>query len=120
MWTKLKVFIDECVKNNGKYIFPFGLKNVNVKMLDYSRPMDTNKTAWISLKNRSGVKCRFHDLKHTYIGLCAKAGIPPMDVCKMVGTKLETVMNVYHHTLGESKEKAKAIGLNFIKGKKDA
>jgi integrase len=43
---------------------------------DPTKPIASIKEAWESAKERAGLKCRFHDLKHTAVSRMLDAGVP--------------------------------------------
>jgi integrase len=56
------------------YLFPFfGSAR---RPSDPTRPTTTIKSAWESVRAAAGVRCRFHDLRHTAITKLAEQGVP--------------------------------------------
>lgn len=54
------------------YVFPFGKPTPS----DPTRHITDITGAWDALRKRAGVKCRFHDLRHTAATKMAEAGVP--------------------------------------------
>lgn len=52
---------------------------------------------WQTVKVTAGVKCRFHDLRHTYITRALRAGHSITKVSKQVGSSVPTITKVYEH-----------------------
>lgn len=53
---------------------------------------------WAKTKKLSGINCRFHDLRHTFITHCLQNGIQPISVADWVGhTDLRMIMKIYKH-----------------------
>lgn len=53
---------------------------------------------WEKTKKLSGVACRFHDLRHTFITICLQNGIQPASVADWVGhADLRMIMKIYKH-----------------------
>lgn len=45
---------------------------------------------------------KFHSLRHAYAGLCAKAGIPALDIARFMGhAKVTTTLTVYTHLFAD-------------------
>jgi integrase len=61
---------------------------------DPTRPIASIKEAWESAKKRAGVKCRFHDLKHTAVSRMLDAGVPMAKVAKIVGWSDSTMVSM--------------------------
>jgi integrase len=51
---------------------------------DPTQPIKSIKESWEGAKKRAGVKCRFHDLKHTAVSRMLDAGVPIAKVAKIV------------------------------------
>jgi integrase len=52
---------------------------------DPTKPVGDWKQAWESAKKRAGVKCRFHDLRHTGCTRMLEAGVPFATVAVIMG-----------------------------------
>jgi len=61
---------------------------------DATKPMGSVKEAWEAAKKRSGVKCRFHDLRHTAVSRMLEAGVPIVKVAKVVGWSPATMVRM--------------------------
>lgn len=59
---------------------------------------DGFKTAWTNLRTMTGIKGRFHDLRHTFLTKAFKApGANPALICHYAGLSLEVAQKVYLH-----------------------
>jgi integrase len=59
---------------------------------------DGYKTGWLNLKKMTGIKCRFHDLRHTFLTKAfAAPGANPALICHYAGLSLEVAERVYLH-----------------------
>jgi integrase len=69
-------------KPRGEYLFDF-----------------TNfRRNWTKTKKATGIVCRFHDLRHTFITVCLQNGIQPTSVADWVGhSDLRMIMKIYKH-----------------------
>lgn len=80
---------------------------------DPTRPIASIKEAWEHAKKRAGVRCRFHDLKHTAVSRMVEAGVPLVKVAKIVGWSDSTLVrmaNRYSHfTLEEMRSAVETI-----------
>jgi integrase len=59
-----------------------------------------NKTSWTLCRKNAGVKCRFHDLRHTFLTNAFKAGegkIDSMLICSYAGLSIEQAQETYLH-----------------------
>ena len=61
---------------------------------DPTKPMGSIKEAWEAAKVRAGVKCRFHDLRHTAVSRMLDAGVPIAKVAKIVGWSPATMVRM--------------------------
>ena len=61
---------------------------------DPTRPIGSIKEAWEAAKLRAGVKCRFHDLRHTAVSRMLDAGVPIAKVAKIVGWSPATMVRM--------------------------
>lgn len=53
---------------------------------------------WERTKKNSGIECRFHDLRHTFITVCLESGIQPVSVADWAGhADLRMIMKIYKH-----------------------
>jgi len=69
-------------------------------------------SAEIACKNANIQDLRFHDLKHTAITRMVEAGIPIIDISKIVGTSYKLIVKRYSHQK-ESLKRAVDILANF-------
>jgi len=67
-----------------------GITSVCVHSADPTRPIGRWKEAWEAAKIRAGVKCRFHDLRHTGCTRMLEAGIPFSVVASIMGWSAST------------------------------
>ena len=61
---------------------------------DPTKPIGSIKEAWEAAKARAGVKCRFHDLRHTAVSRMLDAGVPIAKVAKIVGWSPATMVRM--------------------------
>jgi integrase len=61
---------------------------------DPTKPVASIKEAWEGAKKRAGVKCRFHDLKHTAVSRMLDAGVPIAKIAKIVGWSPATMVRM--------------------------
>jgi integrase len=80
------------------------------------RPMTSFKTAWRKVRDASGVECRFHDIRHTWISdalLVHK--MDPLKVAVYAGVSLHVIETVYLHPRAEdTKEIVRAMEKQLI------
>lgn len=84
------------------FIFPFANRG---KPVDPERPCTNIASAWWSIRQNAGVKCRLHDLRHTYVTRLLEAGATDAIVRELVGHVDEQVIERYTHIRPEAKQK---------------
>lgn len=66
---------------------------------------------WRPAVERSGVKLRPHDLRHSHVSLLRAAGIDPADLARISGHTVETATRAYTHSVGNSFDQVRgAVG----------
>lgn len=83
-------------KDNGIYLFP---SPVNV-----GESIKNNKSSWIRLKKRCGVRLRFHDLRHTCITNLVMANVHVLTIRQMCGVSPQVMRRYTHVPVEEMKE----------------
>jgi integrase len=86
------------------YVFPFGKS----RKWDPTRPVTELKSCWEGVRNRAGVKARFHDLRHTAITNLLESGAPGQTVMAIAGHVSQAMLRHYAHIRMESKRDAVA------------
>jgi integrase len=85
------------------FVFPFS----NTKRLvDPTRPVTSLKTAWKSIKKTTGVRCRLHDLRHSFCTKCAEAGVPEGTMLDMMGHVSAAMLRRYSHIRAQARREA--------------
>ncbi len=77
-----------------------------------TKPIGSWGVAWAAAKKRSGVRCRFHDLRHTACTRMLEAGIPFSVVASVMGWSASTTVRMakrYGHTGQEAQKQAVAV-----------
>ncbi len=85
------------------YLFPFCRV---VKPIDPTRPVTTIKSAWESVRKTAGVKCRFHDLRHTAATKMAENGTPEETMKALLGHMSKRMIERYSHIRKASRRQA--------------
>lgn len=97
------------------YVFPGRVGKPKVgesRPLDPKRPTTTIKTAWTSLREAAGVKCRLHDLRHTAATKMAEAGVPESTMLAIMGHMSRAMLERYSHIrMAAKREAVKALML---------
>lgn len=94
------------------YAFPFG-KN---RQWDPSRPISTFKTAWENVREKAGVSCRFHDLRHTAITNLCESGASEETIRSIAGHVSHRMLQHYAHIRTETKRTALEAIVSRTKG----
>ena len=71
------------------------------------------KTAFAGAIRRSGVQCRWHDLRHTWASSMAENGVPEQTMLSMAGWMSRKMLERYSHTRQAAKKLAVA-GLDRV------
>lgn len=77
---------------------------------DPTKPIGSIKESWEAAQRRAGVKCRFHDLRHTAITRMNQARIPLPTIGRVVGWAPSTVVSMStRYTHPDMEEKRAAV-----------
>ena len=76
------------------YVFPF---SKNRGPLDPTKAVLSIKTAWESVREKAGVKCRFHDLRHTAYSKLDEAEVPEQVIMALMGHVSKQMRERYSH-----------------------
>lgn len=77
---------------------------------------DTLSKSFIDLRDKLGIKCRFHDLRHHYASIMLAMGIPDKYAMERMGYSTPgTLRKVYQHTLGGRRKEIAAQVNQHIK-----
>jgi integrase len=109
------------------YVFPaerYGASGDGFESCAYAteptKPMGSLKEAWETAKERSGVKCRFHDLRHTAVSRMLDASVPITKVAKIVGWSPATMVRMAarygHFTLEDLRSAVESISRSEVPG----
>lgn len=82
---------------------------VHIHSVDPKKPINSIKEAWESAKKASGVKCRFHDLRHSACTRLIERGVPLPVVASLLGWSAGTTVRMakrYGHISGEAQRDA--------------
>jgi integrase len=85
------------------YLFPFCKV---VKPIDPMRPVTTIKSAWQSVKETAGVKCRFHDLRHTAATKMAEGDVAEETMKALLGHMSKKMIERYSHIREAARRRA--------------
>lgn len=88
----------------------FGFTGSKVYGTDPSQPIGSWKEAWESAKERAGVECRFHDLRHTGCTRLLEAGVSHPVLAELMGwsasTAIRMIKEVYGHVGLDARRRA--------------
>lgn len=88
--------------NASWYLFPFGTPYPS----DPTRQITTIKHAWETLREKAGVSCRFHDLRHTAITKLAESGASEGTIMALAGHVSRSMLERYSHIRMNAKREA--------------
>jgi integrase len=83
---KLEHFVFPC----ERYGIAGNERKPHAKTVDPNAPIGEIKTAWAAAKARAGIKCRFHDLRHTACTRLLERGAPLPVVASIMGWSAST------------------------------
>jgi integrase len=90
------------------YIFPNGKPSPN----DPTKPITDVTGAWDALRDRTGVRCRLHDLRHTAATKMAEAGVPESTMLALMGHMSRAMLERYSHIrLAAKRNAVEALGI---------
>jgi integrase len=79
--------------NLDSYIFPWG----SPEPRDPTRHITDLKRAWSELRKQSSVRCRLHDLRHTFATGLAERGVPESTMLALMGHMSRSMLERYSH-----------------------
>ena len=88
MTAKVKEILSRRLKDSkGPYVFPMPT--------DSNRPLHNKDAPWQLAKKSAGIKCRFHDLRHTWLTSAFKASNRYAEICEYAGLSLDEALDTY-------------------------
>jgi integrase len=84
------------------YVFAFGSPLSN----DPTRPITSFKTAWIKVRQKAGVRGRWHDNRHTLVTELAESGVGDEVIMSIAGHVSRAMLSRYSHVRMEAKRRA--------------
>jgi len=84
------------------YVFPFGTPLPK----DPTRPITSFKTAWTKVREKAGVKGRWHDNRHTLVTELAEGGAGDEVIMSIAGHVSRAMLSRYSHVRMEAKRRA--------------
>jgi integrase len=84
------------------FVFAFGTPLPK----DPTRPITSFKTAWIKVRQKAGVKGRWHDNRHTLVTELAESGAGDEVIMSIAGHVSRAMLSRYSHVRMEAKRKA--------------
>jgi integrase len=83
--------------------------------LDPTRPVGDITSAWDTLREASGVQCRFHDLRHTAATKMAEAGVPESTMLAIMGHVSRAMLEKYSHIrMAAKREAVKSLAMPVL------
>jgi integrase len=85
------------------FVFPFSNRR---RPTDPKRPITSLKNAWSSVRKEAGVRCRLHDLRHSFCTKLAEAGVPESTMLDMMGHVSAAMLRRYSHIRARARREA--------------
>jgi integrase len=89
---------------SAHYLFAWG----SPLPTDPNRPVSDLKHGWETLRDRAGVSCRLHDLRHTFATRLAENGVPESTMLALMGHMSRAMLERYSHIRMAAKRDAVA------------
>jgi integrase len=112
MTASLKAALEQhaawCVSKRGPlqpdwYVFPLSNR---LAVRDPTKPVTSLKTAWETVRTTAKVKCRLHDLRHSFCTKLAEAGVPEGTMLDMMGHVSTAMLRRYSHIRAQARRDA--------------
>ena len=84
------------------FVFAFG----SPLPTDPTRPITSFKTAWVKVREKAGVKGRWHDNRHTLVTELAESGAGDEVIMSIAGHVSRAMLSRYSHVRMEAKRRA--------------
>jgi integrase len=85
------------------YVFPFSRR---VKPVDPAKPVTSLKRGWEAVRDKAGVSCRLHDLRHSFCTKLAEAGVPESTMLDIMGHMSAAMLRRYSHIRAKARREA--------------
>jgi integrase len=85
------------------YVFPRSNRRAPI---DPTLPVGSLKKAWESVRETAGVKCRLHDLRHSFCTKLAEAGVPESTMLDIMGHVSTAMLRRYSHIRAQARRDA--------------
>lgn len=89
---------------NGEEGYQSGERAVSETKPD--TPIGSWKTSWTVAREAAGVKCRWHDMRHTFVSKMAEGQASDATIMSLAGHLSRKMMEKYSHTRNEAKRQA--------------
>jgi len=85
------------------YVFPLCNR---IRPTDPNRPVTSLKTAWNTVREKAGVTCRLHDLRHSFCTKLAESGAADSVMLDMMGHVSPAMLKRYSNIRAKAREEA--------------
>jgi integrase len=79
---------------------------VKVWNRNLEKPIGSWKVAWTECRKKAGVKCRMHDLRHSFVSALAQAQVADSTLMALTGHMSKRMLEHYSHVRNEAKRLA--------------
>jgi integrase len=97
---------------DDQYLFPFG----SPQPTNPNRPVTDISSGFDLARKAAGVKCRPHDLRHTFATQLAENGVPESTMLALMGHMSRAMLERYSHIRMRAKREALA-GISLLRGR---
>jgi integrase len=74
--------------------------------VDPAKPVTSLKRGWEAVRDKAGVSCRLHDLRHSFCTKLAEAGVPESTMLDIMGHMSQAMLRRYSHIRGKARREA--------------
>jgi hypothetical protein len=85
------------------FVFPWCRR---IRPVDPTRPVTSLKRAWDGVREKAGVDCRLHDLRHSFCTKLAEAGVGESVMLDLMGHMSAAMLRRYSHIRAEARRSA--------------
>lgn len=85
------------------HVFPFSNRT---RPINPMRPVTSLKRGWEAVRSAAGVKCRLHDLRHSFCTKLAENGVPESTMLDMMGHVSASMLRRYSHIRAKARRDA--------------
>jgi integrase len=111
----LRAWLEKLPKERPKgkrtYLFPKVYSALPGKPVAWDEHQEDLDAVWYRVLKGSGIKARYHDLRHTAVSGMIADGIPPGTISQTTGQSIKVIMEIYAHIFGDITKRLRRWGM---------